>query len=96
MDVLQIDFHTTPTRAERFYSLYHPAIKRVLAYGASGYLFYQAEEDPNHFVHLSYWERRGDFDHWWFSDEMQEMRRRVGGLHDQPLLPHWNQVVERG
>ena len=37
---------------------YRPAISRVLAYGAKGYLFYRSEEDPDHFIHISCWEDR--------------------------------------
>jgi heme-degrading monooxygenase HmoA len=96
MDSAQLDFHTTPFRAERFYELYRPAIARPVAYGASGYLFYQVEEDPNHFVHLSFWEDRRGFQRWWLSDEMQAVRQRVDGLYGQPVLPYWNVVLERG
>jgi quinol monooxygenase YgiN len=96
MDAVQVDFHTTPFRAERFFERYKPAIARVLAYGASGYLFYRSEDDPQHFVHLSFWEDRSAFDRYWFSTEMQEVRQKVAGLYAQPLLVHWNAVVERG
>jgi quinol monooxygenase YgiN len=95
METMQLDFHTTPFRAERFLALYRPAISRVLAYGASDYLFYRSEEDPQHFVHISLWDDRSDFDRYWFSREMQEIRQSVAGLHEQPLLPHWGVVVER-
>jgi quinol monooxygenase YgiN len=95
MDVMQIDFHTTPFRANRFLELYRPAIARVLAYGAAGYVFFRVEEDPDHFVHLSFWEDRGGFDRYWFSREMQDIRRQVAGLHGQPVLPHWGVVVEQ-
>jgi quinol monooxygenase YgiN len=95
MDTMQIDFHTTPLRADRFLEHYRPAIARVLAYGARGYLFYCEEEDPNHFIHLSFWEDRGGFDRYWFSQEMQEIRQKVAGLHEQPVLPHWGLVIEQ-
>jgi quinol monooxygenase YgiN len=96
MDTVQIDFHTTPFRADRFLELYRPAIPRVLAYGAKGYLFYLEKEDPSHFVHLSFWEDGGGFDRYWFSGEMQEIREKVAGLHEQPVLPHRGLVVEQG
>jgi quinol monooxygenase YgiN len=95
MDAAQIDFHTTPFRAERFLERYRPAIARVVAYGAGGYLFYRSEEDPQHFVHLSFWEDRGDFDRYWFSTEMQEVRQSIAGLHEQPVVPNWGLVLER-
>jgi quinol monooxygenase YgiN len=95
MDAAQVDFRTTPFRAERFLERYRPAIARVLAYGAGGYLFYRSEEDPQHFVHISFWEDHSSFDRYWFSAEMRETRQSIAGLYEQPLLPHWNVVVER-
>jgi quinol monooxygenase YgiN len=96
VDVMTIDFQATPFRAERFQELYGPAVPRVLAYGAKGYLFYRSVDDPDHFVHVSFWEDRGAFERYWFSREMQEVRQSIAGLHAQPVLPHWNYVVGRG
>jgi quinol monooxygenase YgiN len=95
MDAVQIDWQSTPFRAERFLELYSPAVPRVMAYGAKGYLFYRSEDDPQHFVHISLWEDHDDFDRYWFSREMQKVRESVAGLHGQPVLPHWNLVVDR-
>ena len=96
MDAVALDYVVTPFRAQRFVDLYRPAIARPRAYGASGYLFYRSEEDSDHFVHMSFWEDRADFERWWFSREMQEIRTTVSGLHGQPLLPKWSTVLERG
>jgi quinol monooxygenase YgiN len=95
MDAVQIDWHTTPFRAEKFMEQYGPAVARVLAYGAKGYLFYRSEDDSQHFVHISFWEDRAGFDRYWFSPEMQQVRRTIAGWVVQPVLPHWNVVVAR-
>ena len=95
MDAVQLDWVVTPFRAQRFVDLYRPAIKRPLSYGASSLLFYRSEEDSDHFVHLILWEDRADFHRWWFSQEMQDIRVAVSGLHGQPLLPKWNTVLEQ-
>jgi quinol monooxygenase YgiN len=96
LEVMTIEFQATPFRAERFREHYEPAVGRVLAYGASGYVFYRSEDDPDHFVHISFWEDRHDFDRYWLSHEMQGVRRSVAGLHAQPVLPHWGILVDRG
>ena len=95
MDAVQLDWMVTPFRAQKFVDLYRPAIKRPLSYGASGFLFYRSEEDSDHFVHLIFWEDRADFRQWWYSQEMQDIRVAVSGLHGQPLLPMWNTVLEQ-
>jgi hypothetical protein len=96
IEAVQLDYALTPFRAQKFVDLYHPAIKRPLSYGATGYLFYRSEEDSDHFVHMIFWEDRAGFHRWWFSQEMQDIRVAISGLHGQPLLPKWNTIVDRG
>jgi heme-degrading monooxygenase HmoA len=96
MDAVQLEYSVTPFRAQRFVDRYRPAIARPLSYGARGYVFYRSEDDSDHFVHMSFWDDRADFDRWWFSHEMVAVRTAIVGLHDQPLLPHWNTVLEQG
>jgi heme-degrading monooxygenase HmoA len=96
MEAVQLDYIVTPFRAQRFVDRYRPAIARPLSYGASSYLFYRSEEDSDHFVHMSFWEDRAGFDRWWFSREMTDVRAATIGLYDQPLLPHWHTIVDRG
>ena len=95
MDAVQIDWHTTPLRAEKFVEKYTPAVSRVLAYGAKGYFFYRSEDDSQLFVHISLWEDRSDFERYWFSREMQKVREDIAGWVGQPVLPHWNVVYAR-
>ena len=95
VELMIIEFQSTPFRAERFRERYQRAVSRVLAYGARGYVFYRSEDDPDHFVHLSFWEDRSDFDRYWFSAEMREVRKDIAGLYSQPVLPHWGIIVER-
>jgi heme-degrading monooxygenase HmoA len=96
IDAVELDFHVTPLRAERFYDTYRTAVPRVLAYGARGYVFFRVEEDPDHFVHVSYWDDRADFYRFWMSEEMREIRRRLLGIYGQPLVPHWTTVLAQG
>ena len=94
--MMTVEFQTTPFRAERFQRLYQPAVERAAAYGSTGHLFFRSEEDPDHFVHMTFWNDRRDFDRYWFSREMQEIRQQLAGLHALPVLPHWNALVSSG
>lgn len=96
MELMTIEFQATPFRAKRFQELYEPAAARVLVYGATDYVFFRSVDDPDHFVHLSTWERREDFDRYWFSRDMQNARAEIAGLHNLPVMPHWNYLVARG
>jgi quinol monooxygenase YgiN len=96
IEMVKLDFHLTPLRAEKFAALYRPIVPRVMAYGAQGYAFYRSEEDSDHFVHASLWEDRSDFQRFWFSREMTDMRQKTNGLYGQPLLPDWSTILDRG
>jgi quinol monooxygenase YgiN len=94
-EIVQLDFHITPFREKRFVEAYRPAVTRAVEFGAKGYSFYRAEEDPGHFVHISYWDTRKDFDRYWMSRDMKEIRTAIIGLHDHLLLPHYGNLLER-
>ncbi len=96
IEKVQIDYHLTPFRAEKFAALYRPVVPRVLAYGAKGYAFYRSEDDSDHFVHESFWEDRADFQRYWLSQEMARARESIIGLYEQPVLPSWSTVLDRG
>ena len=96
MDAVQLDYAVTPFRAQKFYELYYPAIKRPLTYGATGYLFYRDEEDADHFVHLIFWEDRAGFYRWWYSQEMQDIRVAIGGPPRAAPAAKWNTVPRAG
>jgi hypothetical protein len=96
MDAVQIDYQVTPFRAQRFYDIYWPVIRQPLTYGATSYLFYRVEEDPDHFVHIIQWEDRAGFERWWFSQEMQKVRTGISGFVGQPLTPKWSTILEQG
>jgi quinol monooxygenase YgiN len=96
IEMVHIDYHLTPFRAERFAALYRPVVPRVMAYGAKGYAFYRSEDDADHFVHESLWEDRADFQRYWLSREMHLARERILGFHEQPVIPSWATILERG
>jgi quinol monooxygenase YgiN len=94
-EAVQLDFHITPLRGERFVEVYRPIVPRALEFGAKGYAFYRADEDPYHFVHISYWDDRAKFNRYWQSPQMRAVREQLVGLHDHLLLPHWGALIER-
>ena len=96
IEMAHIDWHLTPFRAQKFASIYRPIVPRVLAFGALGYSFYRSEEDSDHFVHSSLWEDREGFNRFWMSREMQEMRVKVIGLYEQPVIPSWAMIIDQG
>ena len=96
IEMVHIDFQVVPLRAQRFADVYWPIVPRVMAYGAKGYAFYRGEDDPEQFRHESFWEDRADFRRYWLSREVSLTREKLLGLYEQPVIPSWATILERG
>ena len=96
IEMVQIDYHLTPFRAQRFAALYRPIVPRVARLRGEELLLLPLRGGLDHFVHASLWEDRAGFQRFWMSREMHDMREKVMGLYVQPLLPTWATIVDRG
>jgi len=87
--VSEITWHVTPFREQRWIDNWEPAAALAPRFGATEWAIYRSEEDPLRFRQISTWEKKGDFEAWWFSEEVSAIRETVVDLYDKPLLPTW-------
>jgi hypothetical protein len=92
-EVCVIDWHIAPFRADRWLDLWEPAAARMPSFGAKSWSLTRAVDDPLHFQQTSVWERRADFERYWFSEEVEEARAAIINLHGIPVLPSWHTLV---
>jgi hypothetical protein len=92
-EVCRLDWHIAPFRADRWLDLWEPTAAKMPAYGAKSWSLTRAVDDPLSFQQTSIWERRSDFERYWFSDEVEKARAAVIDLYDLPLLPTWHALV---
>lgn len=92
-EVCKLEWHITPFRADRWLDLWQPAAAKMPAYGAKSWLLTRSYDDPLAFAQTSVWERRSDFDRYWYSDEISAARAEIIDLYDIPLLPEWHTVI---
>jgi hypothetical protein len=92
-EVCYIEWHVNPFRADRFLEVWEPASARVLAFGASGWMLTRNVEDPLHIRQSSVWERRDDFERYWYSDEIAALREQIINWHGMPVSPVWHALV---
>lgn len=92
-EVCTLNWHVTPLRADRFLDLWEPAAAKMPAYGAKSWSLTRAVDDPLAFQQTSIWEKRSDFERYWFSEEIERARESIIGLYDLPLLPEWHILV---
>lgn len=90
MEVCTLDWHITPMRADRWLDLWEPAAAKMPAYGARSWSLIRATDDPLHFRQTAAWERRADFERYWYAEEISQTRAAIIDLYDIPLLPAWH------
>jgi heme-degrading monooxygenase HmoA len=93
LDVVYIDWHVHPFRAERWYEIWEPGAARVMAFGAKGWSLTRNVEDPLHFRQASLWESRDDFERYWYSDEISALREEAVNYFNKPVLPVWHVLI---
>jgi hypothetical protein len=92
-EVCTLDWHISPLRADRFLDLWEPAAARMPAFGATSWSLTRSTEDTNYFQQTSVWDKRSDFERYWYSEEIERARESVIDLYDKPLLPVWHILV---
>ena len=98
--VCRLDWHIAPFRGERWLDAWEPAAEKCTAYGAKSWSLTRSELDPLAFQQTMVWESKGDFERYWFSQEIGEALPRFDqrlalfavdgecdfGLHDRPAF----------
>jgi len=88
-----IEWHVHRFRSDRWFEIWRPALDRALAFGASACYLTRNGEDPLHFRQVSTWERREDFERYWYSPELASLREAALNYFNKPLLPVWHSLV---
>jgi hypothetical protein len=92
-DVNYIDWRLHPMRADRWLDIWVPAVDRALAFGATSCFLSRDVDDPLHFRQVSVWERRDDFERYWYSDELVDLREAALSYYNKPLSPQWHSMI---
>jgi hypothetical protein len=84
-----INWVANPFRGDKFEEAWAPAAEAATKYGARAWAFTRSKDDPLAFMQLAAFERKIDFERYWYSEETAEVRTRCMGLYQVPLLPTW-------
>jgi hypothetical protein len=88
-----VDWHCHPFRAERWFGIWNPALDRAASYGATGAYMTRDVDDPLHFRQVTVWERKEDFERFWYAPEISALREASLDYYNKPVLPVWHSVV---
>jgi hypothetical protein len=91
--VCRLDWHIAPFRRDRWLDLWEPAAAKCAAYGAKSWSLTRADDDPLAFQQTMVWENKADFERYWFSQEIAEIRESIVNWYVIPLLPTWHTLL---
>jgi hypothetical protein len=94
--VIVINWVANPFRAEKFLALWLPAAEAVLDYGATEWALNRSSEDHQRFDQFAVFANKTDFDRYWYSQQISDIRAQASGLYQVPLLPVWWTVEGSG
>jgi quinol monooxygenase YgiN len=94
MHVNYIEWRVHPFRRDRFVAAWSPAIERAAAFGAKACYLTRNVDDPLHFRQVSIWEDKADFDRYWASDELADLREAAMNYYNKPIVSVWHALIE--
>lgn len=94
--VVHIKWAANPFRGDEFERIWRPAARAVLNFGARGYAFCRSKEDPLQFDQFALFDSEIDFERYWYSDEIEQVRIAASGLFQVPVLPGKLEIVDFG
>ena len=93
LEIVYIEWHIHPFRADRWFEIWEPAAARAMAFGAKGWSLTRNIEDPLHIRQSATWNNREDFERYWYSEEITSAREAAMSYYGKPVLPVWHSLV---
>ena len=94
--LVEIHWLANPFRGDKLRDIMLPAAEAVLDYGATGWAFIRSKEDSQHFIQVALFPSTTDFERYWYSEEISDIRVQATGLFQVPVLPVWFTVEGTG
>jgi hypothetical protein len=94
--LVEIRWVANPFRGDLFADAWRPAAEAVLDYGASKWAFYRALDGRLDFIQHAVFESKADFERYWYSERIAELRIQLAGRYQVPLLPTFHEIVGSG
>ena len=94
--MFQIKWVANPFRGDAFEELWLPVAEAALDYGATRWALYRNADGRLDFLQEAVFPSKGDFDRYWFSEEVAEARAKAAGLFQVPILPTYWEISGTG
>jgi hypothetical protein len=94
--LVEIRWVANPFRGDVFAEGWLPAAEAVLDYGATKWAFYRAKDGRLDFVQHAVFESKADFERYWYSERIAQVRAELAGRYQVPILPVFYEFVGTG
>ncbi len=91
-----VKWTANPLCGDRFGEVWLPAAEAALDYGATGWAFFRAKDGLLDFAQWAFFPTKDQFDRYWYSDEIGEVRAKAVGLFQVPVLPTYWTIAGMG
>jgi quinol monooxygenase YgiN len=94
--IVHLPFYATGFRGDDLEAALAELAPISTRYGATRYEVFRSRDDRYKFLMSADFERKGDWDAYWFGPEFTDMRAACSGWYTVPLLYVWQDLVSRG
>jgi hypothetical protein len=93
---VEIPWHINPTRGDAFEEAWLPVAEAALDYGATYWGLVRSSEGRLDFRQHAIFRSKGDFELYWYSETVAEVRALISGYYQVPLLPAFYEIAGAG
>jgi hypothetical protein len=94
--VAMTPWYATVFRADRFAAALAEIAPIALRYGATEYRVYRFRDDLYRFQQFSTFERKTDFDRYWYGAEFSAWRADYASWYQVPVVSGWTDLIAVG
>jgi quinol monooxygenase YgiN len=94
--IVHLPFYATGFRGDDLEAALAELSPISTRYGATRYEVFRSRDDRYKFLMSVDFERKSDWDAFWFGPEFTDMRAACSGWYQVPLLYVWQDLVSRG
>jgi hypothetical protein len=94
--VVSIPWYATVFRGDKFERAVAEIAPIASRYGATDYRVYRQRDDPYRFLQMATFERKADFERYFYGEEFSVWRAETSGWYQVPVVYQWNDLIVEG
>lgn len=94
--LVHIPWYATIFRGDKLEAALAEIAPFALRYGALDYDVHRSLDDRYSFIQMATFERKSDWERYWYGPEFEDFRARYQGYYQVPVLYYWNKSVVKG